>query len=129
VTSEGIVIMGEEGTADAGFTIVVKAGKIDSITPKAAEAPEAEDSIESLKAKLEAEEAKNATLTTSNATLTTEVKDAKAETEETVKGMEDLAKLSSNYVVPDAVAHFRNNKDKQKPTSMKERRKGYKPKN
>lgn len=84
-----------------GTVIEVMDGMISAITPAA---PPVEDSIESLKAALEAEKAKNAEL---NSKLT----ETEAEAEAVVLEMEALAKVRSNYVPPVNVQAFAKQKE------------------
>lgn len=119
-------------TLEAGFAIVVSGGIISSITPVEGDADDdTENTVKDLKTKLDAEIAKNTTLTETNATLTTEVETSKKEAEEVVSQMEELAKLGSDYTPPDAVAHFRKQARSKAPkevsrASMKERKKQIK---
>lgn len=134
VTSGAVMDM--DVNLNPGFTVVVAEGKIASITP--AEGNEnnvdAENVMKDLQSKLDAEIAKNTTLTKANTTLTSEAAASKQEAEEVLSQMEELAKLGSNYVAPNAVAHFRDTQNKKKKekemtnSSMKERKESYKKK-
>lgn len=109
-TSDIMSKMGE--TLEAGFTVVVTSGVIASITPiEGDKGGDAENTIKDLKSKLEAEIAKNTTLSEANVILTTEV-------EEVVSQMEELAKIESDYTPPAAVAHFRNKNKSNVPKEM-----------
>jgi len=88
-------------TLPDGTIIEVVDGMISVITPAA---PPVEDSIESLKAALEAEKVKNAEL---NSKLTETEKEAEA----VVLEMEALANVRSNYVPPVNVQAFAKQKE------------------